>query len=145
MEQRRDTEVARQAHRAQSHGAITVADVQSSALFVELLVRIEDRALVLGDTEQPDHLLDLVRLASTYVAPLMLAILIKRPRPVQTLHAPKARPLRPQTSEGTTSRKGRMRAGKNTLASAHVALSIGNRERHSSCSDKHNRRVRNSA
>ena len=126
--------MARHAHRAQSHGAITVADVQSSALFVELLVRMEDRALVLGDTEQPGHLLGLVRLASTYVAPLMLAILIKRPIPVQTLHAPKARPLRPQTFEDTTIRKGGMRAGFTTLASAHVALAIGNRERHSSCS-----------
>ena len=135
MEQRRGTEVAKHARRAQSHGARgTVADVESSALFIELLVRIEDPALLLGDTEQPGHLLDLVRLASTHDAPLMLAILIKRPLPIQTLEAHKTRPLRPQLFEDTTVLKGRVPTSFHRTAIAHEALAIGNRERHASCS-----------
>ena len=133
-EHRLGTEVAKQAHRAQSHLApAIVAGVQSSALVIQLAGILEDRELVGGDTELQGHLGGLVRLASTHEAPLILAI-NKRPLPPQTLQARKTRELRPQYFEVTTIREGRVLADHSRSAIAHEALAIGNRERHPSCS-----------
>lgn len=135
IEHRLRTEEARQAHRAHSHGAIgTVAEVQSSAMLIQLAVLLEDRALVVGHTKQLDQSLDLIRLTATHEAPLMLLIALlaalKWPLPIQTFQAPKTRKLTPETSEVAAQREGRVRTSLHTIAGARQTLAIGLRERH---------------